>query len=157
MNAVLKPQVLFGTETVNDVLEEIRPLLVAHKDEVAHYHDLELKPDYGKYYAAQQHGLLRIYTARIDGSLIGYVIYLLGFSLHYSDSLQALADVLYLDQRYRRGRLGRNLILYSEDQLRADAVQVVRQHHKLKSALSAFFESLGYESEDMIHVKRLDR
>jgi GNAT superfamily N-acetyltransferase len=113
VNAVVKPRFEFARESVADVMDEIRPLLEQHWKEIAHYPDIPLDPDYGRYRTLETLGLLRIFTARHDGQLVGYAIYAVNFSLHYRNSRQAQQDVLFVLPAYRRTRLGTLLVLGS--------------------------------------------
>jgi hypothetical protein len=52
----------FQREAIEDVVDEIRPLLERHWQEVAHYPDIPLIPNWQAYDQLQANGLLRIYT-----------------------------------------------------------------------------------------------
>lgn len=158
MNAALEPQVTFGREQAGSIFEEIKPLLCAHFDEIAHYKDILLNPDYGRYFEAEHHEHLRIYAARAHGVLIGYAIYFVRPALHYRHSLQAHQDILYLAPEHRRGGLGRALIEYADESLRAEGVQVVIQHvkHKRELNFGPLLKRIGYEFMDELWTRRLD-
>lgn len=148
----------YQRERSHDLWTEILPLLHEHKDEIAHYADIELAPDVDAYNAAEDHGALRCYTARLDGVLVGYAIFFVKFNMHYRHSFQAVQDVLFVTKPHRHGRVGFGLIRYSEEQLHAEGVQVVYQHLKTKIPETiALFHKLGYEDIDLIVAKRLDR
>lgn len=158
MNAALKPRAVYARESIAEVVDEIKPLLIAHYEEIAHYLDIPLKPDYQRYIQAETAGLLRIFTARVDGELVGYAIYLLMHHLHYSDSLQAHQDILYLAPDHRRGGTGMRLIRHADCALAEEGVQVVVQHVKARADLNfgPLLERMGYELMDHIYAKRLD-
>lgn len=157
MNAVLKEApVSFCRERIADVIGEIKPLLQAHWEEIAHYPDIPLKPDYDRYMAAEYKGQLRIFTARKGHTLIGYAIYAVAHGMHYSNCLVAVQDVLYLDPAYRRGRVGWRLIEHADNVLQAEGVGVVVQHQKIAHpALGQLLERMGYEQQDIIWTRRL--
>jgi len=141
-----------------DLWTEILPLLHEHKEEIAHYPDIELAPDVEAYNHAEGAGVLRCYTARVNGALMGYAVFFVKRNMHYRHSLQAVQDVLFVTKSHRHGRVGLQLIRYSEEQLRAEGVQVVYQHLKLAIPQTiALFHKLGYEDIDLIVGKRLDR
>ena len=151
---------VFGREALESCFEEALPLLHKHWQEIAYYLDIPLKPNLPKYLLLEQVGALRIYTARSadNGKLIGYAVFIVGPNLHYSDSIQALQDILYLDPDYRRGRLGIQLIRFSEVELRNEGVQVIAQHAKeAHPALIRILERTGYDRQDVVLTKRLDR
>jgi hypothetical protein len=158
MNAQLRPVPQFSRETSATVIDEIKPLLDAHYAEIAHYQDIPVNVAYEKYLAVEALGRLRIYTVRSRGELVGYAIFTLAPSLHYSGSLQAMQDVLYLHPWYRKGRVGMRFIEWCDSQLRVDGAQVVYQHQKIAHpALGKLLARIGYEAIDTIWARRLDR
>lgn len=158
MNAQLKPQPQFARESSDTVINEIAPLLENHWAEIAHYPDIPVGVDYDAYLRIEAKGALRIYTIRVGIELVGYALFTVNHSLHYSSSLQARQDVLYLDPTYRRGRVGWKFIAWCDTQLKAEGVQVVHQHAKIAHPqLAVLLPRLGYEAVDVIWSRRLDR
>lgn len=156
MNAQLDLKPQFARESSGDVMGEIAPLLEDHWAEIAHYPDIPVAVNYEAYLKIEARGSLRIFTVRAP-QLVGYAIFTVNHSLHYSSSLQARQDVLYLDPCYRKGRVGLAFIRWCDTQLQAEGVQVVFHHQKLiHAALGAVLDHLGYEPVDMIWQKRLD-
>ena len=63
----------YRVEKLNDVRGEIEPLLEAHYLEIcAHPDELTLDVNWGRYRTLEEIGMLRIFTVRDDGKLIGY-------------------------------------------------------------------------------------
>lgn len=138
------------------LFEEIAPLLRLHFEEIAHFRDIELSPDYERYQRLEDSGALRIYTVRLESSkLIGYAVFLVSPNLHYKESLQAAQDVLFVHPHYR-GQGGK-FILWCDKQLEKEGVQLVTQHIKAAHDFGAMLMRLGYEKIDIIYGKRLDR
>lgn len=148
-------------ESAQTLWKEILPfrmLLLEHKEEVAHYDDIDLDPDVEAYREIEETGALRCYTARLAGELIGYGIFFIRHNVHYRKSLQAVQDVLFVTKLHRHGRVGYKLIRFSEEQLRAEGVQVIYHHLKTnRPETITLFHKLGYEDIDLIVAKRLDR
>jgi GNAT superfamily N-acetyltransferase len=149
--------VAFQREQAAALWDEILPLLEAHWREITHYPDIALDVDRALYEKLDSMGMLRCFTARVDGRLVGYAAYLVKANLHYRQSLQANQDVLYLAPEYRRSRIGSHMLLYADEQLRAEGVQVVYQHTKLAHDIGPVLQRLGYEPVETIYAKRLDR
>lgn len=140
------------------LISESTPLLEAHYRELAHYQDIPLDPDYERYYEAQRHGALRIYTARSQKFLIGYAVYVVRPGVHYRGSIQAIEDVIYLEENSRGFMAGVRLLKFADECLKGEGVQVVHHHQKLRHpALGRILERQGYEAMDVIWTKRLDR
>lgn len=149
--------VVFALEPLNESLaHEVAPLLEAHWREIAHDLTIPLNPEWKRYFALQEAGAFRVYTARKDGELVGYAAFIVSPNLHYSTSLQAMQDVLFIREDLRRGTLGTRLIKFSEQQLQADGVQVVLHHIKAKHNWSPLIERLGYTLVDLIYFKRIN-
>lgn len=150
-------KLLIQRETFDNCFEEALPLLDKHWREIAHYPDIPLHPDIERYRKLEQNGALRIYTARDDGRLIGYAVFVVSPNAHYSTSIQAVQDVVYIDRERRRGSVGLRLLRLSEMMLRAEGVQVVYHHVKAAHpALGTILARNGYEVVDLIYAKRLD-
>lgn len=145
----------YARESIRTVLEEIKPLLRAHWVEIAHYKDIPLLPQWAGYQRAEQEDKLRIYTVR-NPDLIGYAVYAVAPAIHYSSTLIAVQDVLYLAPEHRHGRVGWRLIEFADTELRAEGVQVVVQHQKIAHpTLGKILERMGYEQQDIIWTRRL--
>lgn len=138
------------------LFDDLMPLLKLHFNEIAHYKDIPLDPDFEQYAKLEDIGALRAFTARTaDGLLIGYSVFFVRHNIHYRSSLQASQDVLYVDPS-RRG-FGAKFILYCDKQLAQEGIQVVYQHIKAEHNFGPMLERLGYEQVDLIFGKRLDQ
>lgn len=150
----LIPRPAYAREQIADVIGEIKPLLEAHYREIAHYPDIPLQPNYERYTLAESSEALRIFTARVDGTLVGYAIYFVGFALHYAGSLQAHQDILFVHPDYRRSTVGMRLIRHADEALAKEGVQVIYQHSKAAHSIGPILERQGYELVDEIYAKR---
>lgn len=156
MNAQLQDATIgYFLEPIDAVLEEIKPLLLAHWQEIARYPDIPLEPDWEQYRKAEVSRALRIFTARIAMQLIGYAVYFVTPGLHYKSTVQATQDILFLAKDYRRGGVGRDLIRHADHVLRVQGVKVVYHHVKARHNFGPLLERDGYELVDLIYGKRL--
>lgn len=146
-------KVEFGTDTVEKVWPEIYPLFLKHWEEIAHYKNIPLEPDFDKYKEIEAVGMLRIFTAREEGKLIGYCVYFINHNLHYKSTIQALQDVLFV-QKDKRG-FGMKFIKWCDEQLKKEGVNVVHQHIKKAHNFGPMLERIGYELVDLIYARRL--
>lgn len=148
----------FQREFMSDELvDEIFPLLEQHWREIAHFQDIPLKPDWESYGKLESAGLLRVFTARdTEQKLIGYAAFFVRPAMHYMSSLQAMQDVIYVDPARRAGGLGARLIIWCDEQLKAEGVQAVYHHVKAAHNFGPLLENMGYQLVDLIYTRRLD-
>lgn len=156
MSAMPKPLVTYyGREPVADLWSEVQPLLELHWDEIAHYRDVALAPKREMYERMDATGILRCYTARVDGELVGYLAVIVMPALHY-DITQAIQDVLFVVPAFRRSRIGVGLLRFAERALRDEGVNVIVQHVKVAHDFGPLLSRMGYECVEKIFWKRLD-
>lgn len=143
-------------ELFQDVIGEMMPLLEKHWREISANLDIPLEVDHDGYQRLEDHNMLRIYAARVDGKLVGYSVYFLKHNLHYKSSFQAVQDVLFIDPEYRKGSLGAKLIKACDVELAQEGVQVVYHHVKAAHNFGPLLERMNYKLVDLIYQKRLD-
>lgn len=144
-----------AVEKYRDIHLEMDPIFEKHYKEISHYHDIELCINKEAYFAMEDSGWVRLFTARINGKLVGYNAFFIRYNAHYAKSLQASNDVVYIDPEHRG--FGRDFIKWCDDQLREMGIQVVYHHVKAKHNFGPMLERMGYELIDLIYGKRLDR
>lgn len=130
-------------------------MLKEHKIEVCVHKDFIFDPNWELYKKCYDMGLLKVYVARDEGTLIGYIIFNVSFNSHYGAVLQAEQDVLYIAPAHRGKLLGIRLIKYADKALENFGVTLVVQHVKLTSDFSPILERLGYVMTKKIYERRL--
>src|SRR6185295_4315224 len=131
----------------SSLVTEMMPLLLAHYKEIAHYKDIPLQPDWGRYQRAAEQGILRIYLIRHGAELVGYAVFMVTPNLHYSTCLTALLDILYLDPSLRGHLIGMRFLKWCDERLKELGVQVTAHHLKVKPEhnYGKMLERMGYE------------
>lgn len=144
-------------ELTNDLLDEMMPLLEKHYKEIAVYQDIPLVINRKIYLELEVKDLLRVYTAREKGSrkLLGYSVFIINHNIHYSTSLEAKNDVIFIDPEHRG--FGAKFIKYCDEQLQAEQVQTVYHHIKPDHDWSKLICKMGYRKFETIYAKRLDK
>jgi len=146
--------VQYREESYLDVIDEIKPLLAKHWQEIALNQDtIKLNPDYDQYERLFRVGTLKMITARIDDKLIGYCICMIRPHIHYRDSLTATNDIFYIDPDYRQGTTGIKLFKYMETLLKSYGVQRIMMMTKTHKDVGKIFERLGYCQAEIVYTK----
>jgi len=145
----------YQVEDYDQVIEEIKPLLDEHWEEVALFKEhIKLTPNYTMYEDLYNAGKLFIMTARDEDKLVGYNIMFLSNHPHYKDDIFAQQDLIYVDPKYRGTRVALKLVLYTENFLRDNMdVSVINYRMKLTHDYSRLLEKLGYKTVELSCIK----
>lgn len=146
--------VVYKTEVLDECLEEMKPLLEKHWEEIALHKDkIELNPDYESYYDIEETGSLHIVTARKLGKLIGYFISFINPHLHYKDHYFAINDILFVSPAYRNSSVGKEMFKFAEEELAKEGVSVLMMSMKTHAPFDHLCESLGYSNVERTYSK----
>lgn len=132
-------------------------LIEMHYQEIAPDKDhIPLDPDWALYDALENSGNLVCFTARDDGKMIGYSVFILRYHLHYRTTKFAANDVIYVHPDYRKGTsVGRELIKRSMQELKEYGVTKVQWHVKLYQDWSPILRRMGCVNEEILCSKIL--
>lgn len=145
----------FQRETITDeLITQLKPLLEAHFDEVEHYKDIPLDPNYEAYKLMDHAGVIRLFTAREKKELVGYSILFVMPAYHYKSSIQATHDVLFVKKEHRG--IGEKFIQFCDSELQSEGVQVVYQSVKLTHNFGHMLTRIGYQHVDNVYYRRLN-
>ncbi len=109
------------------------------------------QPDHAAYASIEQNGMLRILTARDDGVLIGYVIFVVHAHTHYAGLLCAYEDSFFLAKAHRKGITGARLIRESVRLLKAHGVGRIFFTTDAANSAGPFLERLGFEKSNTVY------
>ncbi len=144
----------YQQEKLNAVKDECLPLIEKHWEEIAINQDnIKLKPDWNTYNKLESLGMFKVYTARVDGKLVGYFTIVVTKGLHYADHLFAATDLIYISPEYRKGRAGYSLIKFAEEQLKKDGVSVLVINTKDHSPFDKLLERMDYSLAERLYQK----
>jgi len=146
----------YAQETLNQAKADAIPLLIRHYEEIALNKDIiEFNPDWDMYAKYEEAGLLKIFTAREDGILIGYFVVIATRHLHYKDHIFAYNDIIYIAPEHRKGFAGWRLIKYAEKKLKEQGATIMLINVKRHKPFDALLERLGFSHIESIFSKRL--
>ena len=136
--------ITYQEEKLTDFLEEVKPILEQHYDEISVTKNFPLSPDYVAYIQMQELGFLTCVTCRKDGVLIGYIAFFVRPHLHYLTCKTAVEDLYFVQKEHRQGMVGIKLFKKAEEILKAKGVQRIILSCKTNLDHSKIFEHLGY-------------
>lgn len=132
-------------EKFSDVIEEAKPLLFRHWEEIALDHDrVPLDPDWERYAELNDKGALSIVTMRRNGALVGYSVMIVARGFHYQSTLEARMDIFWIAPEVRGRMGGVRLFKAVEAELRRRGVKRIYCGSKLHKDSSRLFQAMGY-------------
>lgn len=104
------------------------------------------KPDAARMRALSLMGLMRIYTARLDGKLVGYLTWMIMPDIESEGLVIAKQGAWFVTSKIKSQNIGYRLFERSIAELRLLGVQLMFPHHRLQgrgNGLGKFFRSFG--------------
>jgi GNAT superfamily N-acetyltransferase len=146
----------FALECLANVKEDIKPLLEEHWEMVAlNQGEIKLNPDWEEYAALDAAGILKIFTARSDGDLVGYFVLTVSRSIHYKDHIFAICDVVFVKPEFRTGSTGFKLISYAENWCKKAGVSLLNVNTKVHVPFDPLMISMDFNYIERIYSKYL--
>lgn len=135
----------FAVELWSDMIDEAKPMLQRHWEELALDKDeIALAPDWIRYQNLEARGALSVVTVRENGKLVGYSWMVIQRGLHYSGCLEARMDIYWIAPEVRGRYGGVRLFRAVENELRRRGVKRVYVGSKLHRDSSRLFKALNY-------------
>lgn len=151
---------IYALEEYSEVVEEIKPLLLAHHEEIVFYKDeLELDPDYDLYKLGQETGILKVFTMRSGGgpkekgTLVGYNIFFVHTHPHYKQDIFADNDMVYIDPAHRHTGDTIAFFEWCERQLKENNVHVITYHMNTLKTFSSLMNELDMDLAQHMYMK----
>jgi len=140
---------LFFEENCNDLFKE-------HYEEIAlNKSVMKLLPNWERYHALEQSGLLICLGAFRGEECIGYSINFFTNHMHYREMFYVQNDLLFVAEEHRKTRVGLDLIRETEKQAFARGAEMMLWHAKENTSLNTLMSRLGYKVQDIIYSKVL--
>jgi hypothetical protein len=139
------------------LIQEMRPLWDAHHKEVPQL-GLPLDPDLTLYSQMNKNGVLRIFTARLgtgwETVLVGYQVFGVMRHPHRRYSLEATAELLWLDPEVRKGLVALKFLKWCDAELAKEGVKVIHHQFSVEKDLGPLFKRMGYKLMDVTYARR---
>ena len=146
--------ITFQQEYCEDVSQDWLDLFNAHYEEIAwNQTRIPLRPDLKKYAAMETAGMLKCYTARDEGKIVGYSVWFILNHMHYQDTVMAMNDIHYLAKDKRGSMVGIELLQYAEEKLKGCGEQTLGLHIKKVFDWGRIAERIGYECTESTYQK----
>jgi len=136
--------ITFQKEPLFPFVDEALALFKEHYEEIAERTDvIELDPDLDRYKTLENAKILEVHTARDDGKLVGYSLWMVVNHLHYKKSVTASSDILYIHPDYRKGLLGYRFLKWTTEEIKKRSPQRILFHMKPFLDYGHLVERLG--------------
>lgn len=149
--------IVYAKECADSVLDEIVPLMIAHDQEIVD--DITrawpLEVDVDRYRLVEAAGMLRVFTARDEGELVGYATFMVVASIHRKSLVVAHEDALYLKPDQRKAGVARRLMDFAEDSLSAECVMVMYHSPCGNPRFGTLLARSGYTKYSEHYARRL--
>ena len=146
--------ITFAEETHETAIQDIMDIAEEHYLETEPLADrISLNPDLDLYAQGNESGVIRFYTAREEGDLIGYCIMLVHPKPHTKDALYAVMDMIYVDPEYRHTELAPDLLTFTMNEVRdlgAEVMTIAMRNHLKFEKLA---EGLGFYKSEISYTK----
>jgi hypothetical protein len=145
----------FQREEFSKFVEDAVPLFKEHHAEVGDYFpdDIPLDVNVEAFLSLDEKGMLRVFTVRDEGELVGYCVHHVSYHLHYKNSLQAAQDAIYISPSHRHW--GKRFIDWVDDKLRLEGVDAVYHYVSVNKDYSYTLKKLNYKKIESTYLRRL--
>ena len=110
-SAPVRPEIVFAWEPFSLVFRESFPLLRRLYEELGSNREIApLDPDWKRYFEYERAGMLRVWTARANGVLVGFANCLVTNSLLCETTLCGYVEHYYILPEWRMGSAGRDIL-----------------------------------------------
>lgn len=146
--------VVFGRETKQQAFEAATFLAHQQFDGLRGNTPSGLKIDEALYNTLEGAGKLRVYTARVEGTMVAALVFILSEHTHRR-GVVAQTDAVLIPEAIRRTGLASALIEFSLSQLAAEGVTAAQVVVKTAAGKSNALERLGFEPIETVYWKTL--
>lgn len=150
-------KVTYQWERFADAIHEALPLLKKNWEETGDGGDFE--PNFDQYFAMERAGVIKFFSARRDGALIGYLSIFVTPELHCTRRKTAISDAFWVHPLEREGWVGYKLLSLCEEGLREFGVSRIDLMPKIDFkndngySVSSIMKRLKYTPHEIRYVK----
>jgi GNAT superfamily N-acetyltransferase len=146
----------FQREAFADAIGEARLMLDRQWTEAGEIGVGSFRLAEDRYVAADSAGLLRVFTARHHGMLVGYVSLFVIVGMH-AEARCAVSDALYILPEFRRPMVSMRLVRFAEDAICAEGVKLIHMNANERfPGFGRMLEHMGYGAISRTYAKVLN-
>lgn len=145
----------FAKEDVLGPATEMESLLELHFEECSNLKMFQLDPDWARYCALEEGGMIHVFTVRDGGILVGYAVFLLTTHMHHQGLVVANNDLFFISPDYRRGTNALKFIQYCEGQMKLLGAKRITWTVKTQHDWSALLHRAGYDTDEIALSRNL--
>ena len=116
-------------------------------------YNLKMNVDWQAYFNLCRADKLKVFTARKNNKLIGYLIAFINTHLHYKDYLVACCDMVYVKPEYRKSGTGYYLIEYAENKLYDIGVTIFGINTRVDHPFDKLMSRMQYNLQERSYSK----
>lgn len=135
--------------------DEMEPLVEIHKNEATIFPGCEPDPDIQMHLFLQDHGFIHLQTARVDGKLVGYILFHVGPHLQFKQIICATHMSMFIHPEYRGGSLFFELMAAAEAELKENNVDAILMHSVAMNDIGRLYKHLDYDIAETFYLKKL--
>tara|TARA_B110000495_G_scaffold18686_1_gene13223 strand:- start:22698 stop:23141 length:444 start_codon:yes stop_codon:yes gene_type:complete len=124
--------------------QEVTPLAELEWEESGHPTE-SLVIDWDSYFALEEAGRLKFFTARKEGLLIGYFVVIVSSPFTAKGELVGSYEAVYVSKDHRKSTVARRLFKFVEDCMKEDGIYRVIASSSSKNPIGRFLNRLGYQ------------
>jgi GNAT superfamily N-acetyltransferase len=136
------------------VVEDNFHLIKEHWDEVV-TDNRPLEPFWEIFRDFEKKDKLVCFTARKDGDLVGYAVFIFVPDLHSRNTQTAYNDAVFLKKEFRKGGLGKTFIEYCDEQMDKMNIDLILWHVKPTVDFSGLLKSIGYKHFNTLYAREV--
>jgi len=148
----------YTSTSLTEIADKILPLIKNHYDEISIFKDYgyEFDPLIESYHASSQSEFFKVYTAKFEDELLGYVFFCIYPNHPHCRKIKmAMMDMIYLDPKYRGKGIGKSLLECAHKDLKTHGVNMVIAAMSKKYDFSEMLNSMDYKLMDYLFIKEI--
>ena len=146
--------ITYQEEFISYARHEVEPLAELEWEESGHPTEA-LSIDWDAYYDLEGRSLLKFFTARKDGLLVGYFVVILSGLLTSKGEVIAIYDSVYVHKDYRKSTVGKRMFDFVEKCIKEDGIKRAVASSSKKNPIGNFLTRLGYNEIETKYEKVL--